>query len=251
MVGKLNNFYDSIRSDLTNTLTTAIGGEATVTSPGSLWGDINMTVGGQPDGTLKLNMSGVSYSLDLKIRRTNWYSSVTCYSKLTLNGISMSSGYHPYTGAVSGATINYTPTQTTSCDSSFSWIPFIGNFIENKASSQVGSAILGMASGFSGKVLAVNPQSSFFSFSDAIQPGTNMIGGFDAGMYIKNNMQNLYTGKTVTVFVSNPYKYDPRPVYSPPANMISGPRFSIMFGDQNGSVGLTLNANKNYTWARR
>lgn len=246
--GGLNNFYWSIRNDLTTAFSASIGTQATITSPGGIWGDINMTVGGQPDGTLKLNMSGLSYNLSFTARKTNWYSSVTCNSQITLNGISMSSVYNPYTGAVTGTTMQYTPTQSTSCDSSFSWIPFIGGFINDYASSTAGREILKAAGGFSGKVLDISPQKAFFSFTNAIQPGTNMIGGFDAGMYIKNNMQNLYIGKTISVFIANQSKYEPSRLSAPGLPSYTGTRFSIMFGDQNSTVGLAMNVTKNYTW---
>jgi hypothetical protein len=248
----LTNFYWSIRDDLTAAFASAIGTQATLTSPGGLWGDINMSISGQPDGTLKLAMNGLSYNLQVSARKSDWTGTFTCNSSITLNGIAMSSVYNPYTGAVTGTTISYTPTQSTSCDSSYSWIPFIGSFIDNYASSTAGRKILESANGFSGKVLNVDPQKAFFSFSNAIQPGANMIGGFDAGMYIKNNMQNLYIGKTVSVFIANQYKWDaPFRLSAPGAASYSGKRFSIMFSDANSNVGVAMNVTKNYKWVQR
>jgi hypothetical protein len=248
----LSNSYWSIRSNLVNNLTGSIAGSgASLTGLGQT-GDIRIGIAGVTGGNLKMDISGLSWGLDVTATKSNWLGSVTCNSRIDLANVAFSSQYNPFTGAVSGTTINYTPSQSTSCDSSFSWIPFVGDFINRKAGNIVGSKILDAANAWSGKVFDVNPQKALFGFTDAIAPNTYMVGGLDAGMYLKNNLQNLYVGKRVDIFIANEYKYEPiarQP--APGTTAFSGNRFSIMFSDASTRVGFSVNANKNYRWEQR
>ncbi|MDC8758216.1 hypothetical protein [Janthinobacterium fluminis] len=253
LVGGASNFYWSIRTKLSEGIAAGIaaaGQDASVDGPGGLWGDLNMSVSGLPDGSLRMAMSGLSFNINITARKSNWLGSVTCRSQVTLNSISFSSQYNPYNGAVAGTVIDFTPTQSTSCDSSFSWIPFLGDFIDRKASSMLGSAMLSKLSSLAGQVLPVAPQQAFFGFSNAIQPNEYMIGSFDAGMYVKNNLQSLYVGKTISLFIANDYKYEPGNRNQPGPASAGGTSLALNFSDANGQVGFAVNANKNYTWVK-
>ncbi|MFM9438304.1 hypothetical protein ACFDR9_005408 [Janthinobacterium sp. CG_23.3] len=251
LLGGASNFYWSIRSKITAGVAEALaqsGQNASITTPGGMSGDINVSVSGLPDGNLSMRLNGLTYSVGITARKSNWLGTVTCNSQVYMNSLSLASQFNPFTGAVAGTSVDFTPTQSTSCDSSYSWIPFIGDFIDRKASSLIGNAILQQMNSVSGQVLTVAPQNAFLGFTSAIEPGKHMIGGFDAGMYIKNNIQSLYTGKTINLFLANDYKYNLSSRSSPGPSSATGTAFSINFSDANGQAGFSINTTKQYTW---
>lgn len=248
-MNRVSGFYWSLRDDLSAGIRAGIAGSgANMLDNGGLTGDISMSAVGMSNGNLQLNAGGLSYSVNIQAKKSNLLGSFTCTSQISLNNIQLASQYNPYTGAVSATTINYTPAQSTSCDSSYSWIPFIGDFINNKIGNKVGALILSGMSGWSGKVLSVNPQNAFLGFAEAITPGAHMVGNFDAGMYVKNNLPNLYIGKRVDLFAANDYKYEPHSQRSPGAPSYRGNRFAITFSDGSNRISFGVDAVKNYSW---
>ncbi len=254
-MNSLNDSYWSIRSKMISGLNGVISSNGATLENIGQWGDISIGIAGvagdNGNSKLQIDVNGLNFDIGVRASKSEWYGSVTCFSRITLNNFAISSQYNPFSGEISATTATYTPNQSTSCDTSYSWIPFIGDFINRKADSIVGNIMLGIANSYTGKVIEINEP--FFGFDKAITPNTYMVGGIDAGMYIKNNLANLYIGKRVNIFIANEYKYDApsRSNIPNPATTFSGNRFSINFSDGSSNFGFNVEATKNYTWVKR
>lgn len=254
LINTAQGYYLGIQWALNDAITAATSQISDVTvkmkyPSGILNGTLNASLSGLQGGNLRFVLDGLSYDVVLQTNGRQGPISFECNTSLTIGSISVSLDYNPYSGAVSGANVQFVPTQTTNCDNSLGWVPWLGNYINNKLAGAGSQLVLAM-SGFSGKILDVAPQRALFGFVNAIQPGTYMYGGTDVGMYIKNNIQNLYVNKQVRISVAQPASfYVPTQNHLPSPLARSGKAVGIDFLE-NGSplVGFQVNLVRNFNW---
>ena len=243
-----------MRDDLTGALRTALTPKGvTLLTPGGMTGDLFLNITGAGPGNLALSAGGFNYSMYMEGSKYVLGIKITCRVDLRLNNVQFRSNYNPYTGAVSNASASYNAEQSVDCSNSLDWFPLLGDLINNKAQSMIGSAINQQVNAWSGRVLDVQPQRALFGFTAGIQAGKYMVNGFDAGAYLLNNLSNLYVGKNISIFVANEYKYEPHVTFPTPQPdlQVRGNRFSVEFSDASSRIAFLIDANKTYGWLRR
>lgn len=251
VVSGLSGFYWGLRDDITQALQAVLVPQGvSLLSPGAMTGDMFLNVTGVPDGNLKLTAGGFNYSMYMEGSKYVLGIKIICNVSLRLNSVQFQSNYNPYTGAVSNASVTFDAQQSVDCSNSLDWMPLLGDLINNKAQSRIGSAISQQAATWSGRVLDVQPQRALFGFTTGIQPGKYMVNGFDAGAYLLNNLSSLYVGKSISLYVANQYKYEPQVSFptKQPDLQVRGNRFNVEISDAYSRLGFQIDANKTYGW---
>lgn len=254
VVSGLSGFYWGLRDDISQALRSTLAPRGvSLLTPGGMTGDMFLNVTGTSGGNLQLAAGGFNYDMYMEGSKYVLGIKITCRIQLRLNGVQFQSTYNPYTGAVSNANVTYNAQQSVDCSNSLDWMPLIGDLINNKAQSMIGGAISQQASSWSGRVLDIQPQRALFGFTAGIQPGKYMVNGFDAGAYLLNNLNSLYVGKSISIFVANEYKYEPHVTFPTPQPdlQVRGNRFSVEFSDASTRLGFQIDANKTYGWRQR
>jgi hypothetical protein len=248
-VNALNKGYNAVPAAMISKINAVAAQQGVTVNSVLQSGSISASLVGGSGGNVQATLSGLSYNLFFTAQKSYSILNVNCTVTVSIANVKVTSTYNAFTGAVTGRNATYTPSQVTNCDNSLSWIPFVGDFINNKAQNIIGSAIQSGLNGYNGQVFPVSPQTAIFGFANAIQPGAYMVNGVDAGMYIKNNLTNLLAGKSVSVFIAYPNSYYPLPYYKTPGPAsISMPAFSINLADGASSVQFDVIATGDFTW---
>ncbi|HLO93959.1 MAG TPA: hypothetical protein VK195_06560 [Burkholderiaceae bacterium] len=216
---------------------------------GVLRGTLNASLSGLQGGNLRFRLDGLSYGVVLQANGSSGPVSFECNVSLSIGSIAATLDYNPFTGVVSGANVSFVPSQTTACDNSLGWVPWLGDYINGKLAGAAGQIALATGS-FSGKILDVAPQQALFGFVDAIQPNTYLYGGVDVGMYLKNNIQTLYVNKQVRVSVAEPASFYVSTLnHLPSPTSRTGKALGIEFLDNGVSqVGFQVNLTRTFNW---
>lgn len=256
LVMNAQGFYLSIQDSLNNAILTGIGtgqgGNVSMPYPGLVAGTLAVSVSGLPNGNLAVNIGGLYYSTLLTASGSAWGGLInaSCVVTIKLLDINFSAEYNPYTGAITNATQTFTPQQTTECQSNFSLIPVIGPYIDNKLIERA-NGLSTVLAGYSGAVLNIQPQQALLGFVNSINPNTYMVGSIDAGMYLRNNIQSLFTGKQITLQIRQPASFH-APTYknsTPGPSQYTGNAFSVEFFDNGVSVaGFKVQETRYFLW---
>ncbi len=216
---------------------------------GVLRGTLNASLSGLQGGNLRFRMDGLRYDVVLQANGRSGPVSFECTVSLSIGSIAATLDYNPFTGAVSGANVTFEPSQSTACNNSLGWVPWLGDYINGKLAGAAGQIALATGT-FSGRILDVAPQQALFGFVNAIQPNTYLYGGIDVGMYLKNNIQTLYVNKQVRVTLAEPASfYVPTQYHLPSPSTRTGKAVGIEFLDNGVSqVGFQVNLTRAFNW---
>lgn len=254
LINTAQGYYLGIQWALNDAVRAAVAQSSDVTvrmkyPSGVLRGTLNASLSGLQGGNLRFSVDGLRYEVVLQANGKSGPVSFECNVSLTIGSINASLDYNPYTGTISGANVSFQPSQTTGCDNSLGWVPWLGDYINAKLAGAAGQIALATGS-FSGAVLDVAPQRALLGFVDAIQPNTYLYGGIDVGMYLKNNIQTLYVNKQVRLSVAEPASfYAPTLNHLPSPTARSGKALGIEFLDNGVSqVGFQVNLTRTFNW---
>jgi len=255
LINTAQGYYLGIQWALNDAVRAAVAQSGDVTvrmkyPSGVLRGTLNASLSGLQGGNIRFRLDGLRYDVVLQANGRSGPVSFECNVSLSIGSIAASLDYNPYTGAVSGANVSFEPSQSTGCDNSLGWVPWLGDYINGKLAGAAGQIALATGS-FSGKVLDVAPQQALFGFVDAIQPNTYLYGGVDVGMYLKNNIQTLYVNKQVRLTVAEPASfYVSTYNHLPSPSSRTGKALGIEFLDNGVSqVGFQVNLTRTFNWA--
>lgn len=224
LVNTAQAYYLSIESGMNDAVGAAMirlsqsNLQARLKYPGALAGQLAGSLARNPGGDLHLAISGINYSAALGVSGSEGLLNFDCNVGLEMGDLRFGLDFNPTTGTSSNKTSSSaTPTHTVSCTNSFGWLPWIGKEINRRIEELIRSKING---GFDigASVLHTEPQRALFAFVNSIQPNTLMLGPIDVGMYIQNNIRNLYLNHQVTLTVAKPSSF-----YAPTRNHIPSP----------------------------
>ncbi|MBB2487390.1 hypothetical protein H5407_19310 [Mitsuaria sp. WAJ17] len=254
LIGTAQGYYQGIQWALNDAVRAAVAQSGDVSvrmkyPSGVLRGTLNASLSGLQGGNIRFRLDGLRYDVVLQANGRSGPVSFECNVSLTIGSIVATLDYNPYTGAISGANVSFEPSQTTGCDNSLGWVPWLGDYINGKLAGAAGQIALATGS-FSGRVLDIAPQQALFGFVNAIQPNTYLYGGVDVGMYLKNNIQTLYVNKQVRLSVADPASfYVPSLNHVPSPSLRSGKALGIEFLDSGVSqVGFQINLTRSFNW---
>jgi hypothetical protein len=258
LVVTAQSFYISIQNEINNGMAALAGALSSqglsggMPYPGIVTGTLTASVTGLPSGNLAVNVGGLNYSTTLTASGSYVFGlfRFSCVTTLRLGSINFSLEYNPVSGAITNAAPSFVPDQTTQCDSNFSFLPIIGPAIDNKLAS-LANGLTSVLSGYSGSLLNIQPQQALFGFVNAISPNTYMVGGVDAGMYLRNNIQYLFTGKQVSLSIAQPASFWAPSLRNntPGPSQYSGNAFTVNFRDNGVNVaGFNVKLTRYFTW---
>jgi|GEM_PF-3526096 len=245
----LNNAYQAVPNTITNALTPYAAQQGATLNSVVQDGSITASLTGGAGANVQAQLSGLSWYMFFTAQKSYSILHVNCTVNISIMNVTLTSNYNTVTGAVTGSNATYTPTQVTNCDNSLGWIPFVGDFINNKAQNLIGSSIQNALNAYNGQVIPVKSQTAIFGFTNAIQAGEFMAGTTDVGMYVKNNLPNLLNGKSVNVYIASPNKYFPAGTYKTPGPAsTTAPVFIITMADGSSSITFEVDATGYYSW---
>lgn len=247
------NYYWGLQTDLGNMLAQQTAGTPFTAQGGVLNGPLNLAISsgaapGYPAGTLKVSLSGLSYSFSASGSVSKAGIRVDCTDYINFNSIAISFYYNPITGAIVGADqpiLN--PTQSASCSSNIDFIPIVGDLADNYAESVVTKLTSGYLSKWGSQVVTGAVGVRFFGIENYIRPNQYVFNGFDAGAYLVNNLTTiLQTSGTVYMSIGGPISdasyYDDGLYATLNTNV-----FKLGFTNQNHNFSFSLDTNANYT----
>ncbi|WP_145929224.1 hypothetical protein [Chromobacterium vaccinii] len=186
-------------------------------SYGRIEGDPNITITPNPAGYLLMGLSGVSYAAGARYSKSKWgVLKADCDINIRLDNISAVAQYGSSNGQPSGdASFSATPSSSTSCDASLlgvplNWVPFLGQWIDNKANSIV---LNGVRNGLS-KV----KDGLYFDAGQNWQTGIAQIiprdkviklpdgSTFPIGAYIQDNLSYIISNSNVSMKIGQLFK---------------------------------------------
>lgn len=253
------SLYPEIKDAFDDNVRKVAAAEGASVRQTSLTGSLSASIAGVPNspGVNEVKFSGPTYVASVSKGASTlggllW---VDCTSRITLANINIKARYNVYTGAVtadSGVPV-YTPGSSTSCSSSFDWIPLLGDAIDDIIASKVDTMVIGQLKSFSAdsvvKLLPTQP--SFYGVNTAILTGKYIFNGVDRGAYIKNNFATLFTGKALKLTIGFPIaEGEPVVGQSTPSGTFNNNIFTIDFSDSSTQWLFSVKSTKRYyyTW---
>lgn len=248
-VNALNAGYQQLPIDMKNALSGYAASRGVTLTSLTQSGDISVGIVGNADGTATMTLSGLRYDFSVSGSQTQYGVTISCTSNATILDAVVTTTYNPFSGALTNSRVSYTPVQSTNCDNSLSWVPFLGDFINNKADNYMGNLVQNLLNSYSNKVIDLNPTVAIFGFTNSIQRWMYMVGNVDAGMYVKNNLPNLIQHSTISVYAMAPNKYFPAGKYKTPGpSTTTFPAFGVTFTNGSSTISFTVSATGFYTW---
>ncbi len=250
------NAYAEIQTQLAETISQQLVGKPGYQSHSFAFsGPLNLTL--TPAlGSHAVTLGGFSASLVAKYSSGSGLTRVTCTAWIDIGPIKLTSGsFDSPTGKFYGLQFVGTPVgRHANCDNGLSWLPVIGwildDFIDGKAEQALASAVAEALN----KPIKVFEASTFMGLQETLSSGVFIDGSDDLGMYIKNNLQNLFLGAQVSVFVQDP-SFVPKveaewdayfQAVNPPPIQQTDRRFAISFSSPNATV--SFSALRRYTY---
>ncbi|WP_317205754.1 hypothetical protein [Janthinobacterium sp.] len=216
-----NQLYSGLQSQLYSKILEKVRGQEgydwhSVVIRGPL--ELDITPGSPASGPA-VALGGLSVELKMHFSRSIGPISGSCTVTANSGVLNLAGNLDASSGALTNLRIvNLSPTTSRDCSTSISWIPLIGQIVDNFIDGKVDSALNGAISAAMGASQQVFKPVQFAGLNSAIPPGKYVYQGFDAGQYIVNNLAYLIASTNVRIRFSPAFKGNSPSPYQDPVD---------------------------------
>ncbi|MEW6706573.1 MAG: hypothetical protein AB1430_17125 [Pseudomonadota bacterium] len=173
----------------------------------------------------RLQLTTPTLGFTAKFHDRYWLIGVDCTVSMTTGPVSFTAtDYISSTGVLVEPKLTFFPSNNVGCSTSLSWVPILGDILEDLVTDKVASAVTALQTTYKTEIEKKLPTAVFFGLP-SIPRGKFIHNGLDYGAYIADNLSYLLaSGDGFQVFVGDP-AYRTPPAYG----VVTTDRFSVTF----------------------